>query len=332
MIPRLALLLALVAAAFPQSLRLPGATPLLDAHNCYPYEGRWADRIERALATGSPLAIEQDLAWYTDPATGAHRSILAHGKPFHGDEPGLQEYFFERVRPLVERELRQGHPSQWPVIVLHFDFKDDEPEHFRAVWRLLGQYEGWITTARKTTNPADVSPLDVKPLLVLTEESDVQEQVFYNEVPVGGRLRLLGSAKVDTSFFEGLTKDEKLSAWVHVAPERLVSRPPTNYRRWWNSSWYAVERGGAPAAGEWTGDDNARLKALVNHAHRLGYWIRFYTLDGFTPQQDRGWGDDYNFGSPNAVRQRWQAAVDAGVDLIATDQYEDLRAFLQSRR
>lgn len=327
---RLSALLMLSALLAPgQTPALPGRTPLLDAHNCYPYEGRWADRIDRALSTGFPVAIEQDLAWYTDPISGAHRSIIAHGKPFSGSEPGLREHFFERVRPLVERALRDGHKSEWPIIVLHFDFKDDEPGHFRSVWKLLGEYEDWLTTARKTTNSADIAPLDLKPLLVLTEESDVQEQVFYGEVPAGGKLRLFGSAKVNDSFLQGLTKEEKLSALVKVSPQQLVAKPPGNYRRWWNNSWYVVERGGAPGAGEWTQDANARLRALVAYAHKLGYWIRFYTLDGFAAEQDRGWGDDYNFGSPAAARKRWQAAIHAGVDLIATDQYEDLRAFMR---
>ena len=29
--------------------------PVLDAHNCYPYQGEWSDRIERALNTGFPV-------------------------------------------------------------------------------------------------------------------------------------------------------------------------------------------------------------------------------------------------------------------------------------
>ena len=39
----------------------PGRGSLLDAHNAYPYNGRYLDRIDRALATGLPVAIEQDL-------------------------------------------------------------------------------------------------------------------------------------------------------------------------------------------------------------------------------------------------------------------------------
>ena len=108
-----------------------------------------------------------------------------------------------------------------------------------------------------------------------------------------------------------------------------MTRPANNYRRWWNNSWYEVEEGGEPRAGAWTRAEMNRLKALVNHAHELGYWIRFYTLDGFGPETDAGWDKGYNFGSLAAARVRWQAAIDAGVDMIATDQYEDSGALLK---
>jgi hypothetical protein len=67
----------------------------------------------------------------------------------------------------------------------------------------------------------------------------------------------------------------------------------------------------------------------VDHAHRLGFWIRFYTLDGFSAAENRGWDQGYNFGSNEAVSVRWNAAIAAGVDLIATDQFEDLAATLK---
>ena len=44
-----------------------------------------------------------------------------------------------------------------------------------------------------------------------------------------------------------------------------------------------------------------------------------------------GWSSGYNFGSMAAVRVRWNAAMDAGVDMIATDQYEDLAELLRHR-
>src|SRR5580704_17276512 len=46
--------------------------PVVDAHNCYPYEGRWTDRIDRALKSGFPVSIEQDLAW------NEGRVVLSH--------------------------------------------------------------------------------------------------------------------------------------------------------------------------------------------------------------------------------------------------------------
>ena len=118
-----------------------------------------------ALRTGSigrsapalPLAIEQDLFWYRDPATGAARSIVSHGEPFTGREPGMREYFFERIRPIVEQALQENRRDDWPIITLNLDFKSDEPEHHAAVWKLLGEYETWLCTATKSSDAADVS-------------------------------------------------------------------------------------------------------------------------------------------------------------------------------
>src|SRR5436305_13432532 len=71
---------------------------ILDAHNCYPYKGQWEDRIDRALRTGFPVGIEQDLAWYVDPTTGKGRVVVSHTDQVTGAEPELRNYFFERVR------------------------------------------------------------------------------------------------------------------------------------------------------------------------------------------------------------------------------------------
>ena len=93
----------------------PGTRVMLDAHNAYPYNGQFADRIDRALATGLPVAIEQDLVWR--PAGGGKpaRSIVSHGEPFDDTEPSLRDHFFERIRPTVERALRDGRTNEWPL-------------------------------------------------------------------------------------------------------------------------------------------------------------------------------------------------------------------------
>ena len=61
----------------------------------------------------------------------------------------------------------------------------------------------------------------------------------------------------------------------------------------------------------------------------MGYWVRFYALDGFAPVEDQGWGMSYNFGSREAVVLRWKAAIAAGVNFIPTNQYELLATYLK---
>ena len=253
--------------------------PVLDAHNCYPYKGAFQDRIDRALRTGFPVGIEQDLGWAIDPATGKGRPVVTHTAKTTGGEPALRDYFFERVRPIVEKALADNDRARWPLIVVHFDFKSVQPELLLAVWNLLGEYQGWITTAAQTADPRQLSAFEPKPLLVLTEDADAQEVVFFRDVPVGAKLRLFGSAH--TKAIPADPKAEHDRQLATLPPEQLLPAPPTNYRRWWNNSWYAVEEGGQRKAGDWTSRDDRRLRALVDHAHKLGYWIRFYTLDGF---------------------------------------------------
>lgn len=302
--------------------------PMLDAHNCYPYEGKWQDRITRALNSGFPVSIEQDMAWYVDPTTGQGRAVVSHTPKTTGQEPTLKEYFFEQVRPVIEKALKENKQNQWPLIVLHFDFKDNQPALLEAVWKLLGEYEPWLSTATKTADPHQLSPIERKPILVITEDNDAQQKVFFDDVPVGGKLRLFGSAH-SAPYPKNLSRAE-LAHWaVTTSPENLLTEPPTNYRRWWNNSWAVIEEGGQRNAGDWSAQDEKRLHDVVDHAHRMGYWIRFYTLDGFDPQKNEGWGAPYNFGSREAVLPRWKAAIGADVNFIATDQYEDLAPMLQ---
>lgn len=312
--------LASAATAAPPPPAPPGARTQMDAHNCYPYDGRWSDRISRALSAGTPLAIEQDLFWYVNPAGGPPRSLVTHGAPARGDEPTMRQYFFDRVRPIMERALREGNRGNWPLITLNLDFKSDEAEHHAAVWSLLGEYEPWLCTAEKSDDPSRVTPIAAGPLLVLTGEQDSQERDFHDIVPRGEKLRLFGAVPV--------TERE-----ASTPPEVMVPRGATNYRRWWNNPWKVVEKGGQPKAGLWTPQKQQRLESLVRHAHRNGLWIRFYTLDGDSPDslKANGWFSEYNFGSRAAAQIRWSAALQARVDYIASDHYEALARFLRDR-
>jgi len=290
---------------------LPGSRTVMDAHNCYPYFEWWFDRIDRALSAGTPVAIEQDLAWHTDSKTGRSWSVVTHGEPTSGDEPTMDRYFFEKVRPIVEKALRDGNHGDWPLITLNLDFKDNKPEHLGAVLALLRKYQPWLSSAAKNGDPAIVQPLDIKPVLVLTGEADEQQKVFYDELRDGDRVLVFGAIHT-----EGKTPT--------AAPEVLGAEKASNYRRWWNNPWDVVEVAGQPHAGEWTPEKMNRLRALVERAHANGLWIRFYTLDGATEAElsCRGWFHGYNFGTLDAARTRWRAAIAAHVDYLASDQYE----------
>ena len=305
--------------ASPQENPQPPRRVILDAHNCYPYYEWWFDRIDRALSAGVPVAIEQDLLWAKNPRTGKMASVLSHGAPPTGAEPGMREYFFERIRPIVEKTLRDGNRGDWPLITLNLDLKSEEPEHLEAIWALLSEYKDWLTTAPRTNDLPKLEPLQIRPILVLTGESDAQKHVFYDEVRAGDRLLVFGAVKTNTSN-------------PSAAPEVLAPNPADNYHRWWNNPWRVVEPEGQQNAGAWTPEKESRLNQLVAYAHKRNLWIRFYTLDGARKAElsCNGWFRAYNFGSMEAVQTRWAAAAKAGVDYLASDQYEELGKFLKA--
>lgn len=315
-----------VAAAPPDTPPAPLRGPMVDAHNCYPEDGKWADRLTRALGTNQrPIGIEQDLAWKPD-GHGSGTSVVSHSRTLTGGEPTLDDHFFKVVAPMLDAALAARASDTWPLIVLHFDFKTNEPEHHREVLSLLRRYERWLTTTTKSADDR-VQPLEVGPLLVLTEAGENQERDFYQSLPVGAPIVIFGTVPnvtLTTSRVPGAQDDAAIAA----LPSALMPSGATNYRRWANFPWAVVERGGQRRAGEWDALDMARLRTLTARAHELGLWLRFYTLDGFVPADDGGWTASYNFGSVAAARERWRAAVTAGVDLIATDQYEALAAEL----
>lgn len=304
----------------------PGARVLLDAHNAYPENGKFVDRIDRALSTGLPVAIEQDLWWFVDPRSGVGRSVVSHGGEDAAIAPGVDDYFFARVAPIMTRALKENRRDDWPLVTLNLDFKTNEPEHHAAVWALLGKYEAWLTTAERTASGDTLAPLQVGPMLVLTGSNDVQQTSFHDRVAVGQRLRLFGATVMPA--IPGADRAEQAKNLAATSPATLIPAA-SNYRRWVNFPWGVVESGGQNAAADWTPADADRLRALVSRAHAMNLWIRFYTLNGHAPEAGQGWTASYNFGSVERAQERWRAAIAAGVDFIATDQYE---AFAGARR
>ncbi|MGE3492358.1 MAG: hypothetical protein AB7N29_20310, partial [Vicinamibacterales bacterium] len=265
-----------------------GTGTLLHAHNCYPEDGRWLDRIDRALGTGlARVAIEQDVAW-VPPADGRPgRSVVSHDTGLSGTEPALEQHFFARIRPLMERALAENRRERWPLLVLHLDFKSNEPEHHQAVWDLLARHRSWLTTAERVSDTSRVMPFQAGPLLVLTENGPGQEAAFSERVLIGDRLLLFGTTPSPVlPPSEDPAERARLAVSAPVAA--LIPWPATNYRRWTNFAWNVVERGGPNRAGDWTPNDASRLRAIVDRAHAQGLWVRFYTLNGHPDADRRG--------------------------------------------
>ena len=165
---------------------------LLDAHNAYPYEGRFADRIERALATGLPVAIEQDLIWRAG-ADGQGVSVVGHDEDKVADAPTFESYFFGADRPGHAAGDGREPRDRWPLVVLNLDFKTNEPAHHAHVWQVLREHDSWLTTAPRTTTPDTPAPLDGGPVARADGSHAVQQASFHDTLDEGAPVWLFGA-------------------------------------------------------------------------------------------------------------------------------------------
>ncbi len=320
-----------VIAAKAQSPFSPGARTLMLAHNAYPDQGKYMDRIDRAIAGGVPFAIEQDLIWVDG------KSLMIHNAKFAAaDSPTLETYFFPKIAPIMEKALKEGNKGNWPLVTLYLDIKNDPEEHLQAISKVLDKYEGWLTTSVKTSDITKQSPLDLKPMIVVLEDKkdDIKQEFFYDRVPLGGKIRAFGGpTKFDDNpkKLPKTAKAERLAHMLTIDPEQLVTKKADNWRRWFGTDWAFIELCGPEHANDWNSKAEARVKKFVDYGHSLGYLVGFYSINGFTEDQNQGWTAEFNFGSQKAASIRWNAAIKAHADFIATDQYQELSKAIHSR-
>jgi len=307
----------------------PGSRTQMLAHNAFPDHGKYSDRLDQAIAAGVPFVVEEDLGWVDG------RSLLIHGpKAVSSDDPTIESYFFPKVRPLMEKALKEGNKGNWPLITLYLDIKNDPIEHLEVISKVFDKYNDWLTTAVKTNDITKQSPLDLKPMMILLEdkENDIKQEFFYDRIPVGGRIRAFGSAVKFNENPKKLPKAEALAAMPLVDPEQLVTRKADNWRRWFGVNWGFIEQCGLAHGGDWNSRAEQRVKTFVEYGHRLGYFVSFYSINGFTESENQGWTNEFNFGSRNSALIRWKAAAKAHADFIATDQYQDVAKAIQANR
>src|SRR5262249_35195813 len=123
---------ALAVAAVGTNSVSPGARMQVLSHNAYLDHGKYVDRLDRTLAAGLPVAVEEDLAWVDG------KFFLIHGaKNTVGDDPTLESYFIPKVKPIMERALKEGNKGNWPLITLYLDIKNDLLEHLTMINQML---------------------------------------------------------------------------------------------------------------------------------------------------------------------------------------------------
>jgi hypothetical protein len=279
------------------------AKPLpVSAHNCYLANRVDNPRLAEALALGVDN-IEIDVGW--DAA--AKRLIVGHeGSP----RPGVAYPEFESMLvPALEAHWKAHPPGPGaPPTVLTVDWKTDDPGAVRRFKDFLDAHPDWFSSAPK----ADPSPLTPRRLTVCLTGSDTAKDGYDFLTPQGGTYR----AFRDKVFGGGARFEREVAAY---APG-----PATAYMRFLTVHWGQVERGAPLVDGDWTAEEAARLAALVEQAHRQGYRLRVYCLNGHTGPRLAG----YQFSSDDAAKVRWLAAARAGVDWIATDEYAEITAAL----
>jgi hypothetical protein len=319
------------SAAEKSSPFAPGVRTLVLAHNAYPYEGKYADRLDRALSTGLPIVIEQDLVWVNGKSLEIHNEKLATD-----DSPTLETYFFPKVAPIVEKALKEGNKGNWPLITVFLDIKNDPVEHLEAINKVLDKYDAWLTKAVKTADITKMSPLELKPMMIILEDKqkDIKQEFFYDRVPVGGKIRAFGGPEKfddNPNKLPRTARAERMAGLLKIDPDTLVTRHADNYHRWFGTDWNFIEPCGA-AHKDWSAEAEARLNKFVRRGHSLGYMVGVYGINGWTESENQGWTPEYNFGSKEASAVRLRAIVKAKVDFISTDQYEEAAKVIHSLR
>jgi hypothetical protein len=289
--------LTLSLALAPSTDTFADSTPRplpISAHNCYAENRIDNPRLTEALALGIDN-IEIDLGW--DDA--AKQLIIGHdAKP----RPGVAYPRIETsLIPAMESHLKVPRADGAPT-VLTIDWKTGRPEAVQQFKELLDAHAEWFSSAPKAAD----SPLTTRRLTVCFSGSEAAKDAYDALIPVGGTYRAF--------------RDRIVSGRYEADVVAYIPGNSTAYLRFLAFHWGAIERGGPASAGEWTPAEMDRLSALMASAHRQGFRVRLYSLNGHTGPR----GGSYRFADDAAARVRWVAAAAAGVDWVAGDEYKEM--------
>jgi hypothetical protein len=273
----------------------------ISAHNCYPQNRTDNPRLTEALALGIDN-IEIDLGW--DDA--AKQLIIGHDAKPRPDVayPRLDTSLI----PALISQQKVPRPDGAPTI-LTIDWKTSRPEAVLQFKEFLDAHADWFSSAPKAAD----SPLRARRLTVCFSGSEAAKAAYDALIPVGGTYRAFRDRVVS-----GIYADDVAT---------YVPGHSTAYLRFLAFHWGTIERGAPARAGEWTPAENARLSSLIALAHRRGFRVRVYCLNGHSGPLN----SSYRFADDNTAKVRWLAAAAAGVDWIAGDEYKELVDALRAK-
>jgi glycerophosphoryl diester phosphodiesterase len=216
---------------------------------------------------------------------GRRRAVISHDQDLTGQEPTLEEYFWKPLLPELQR-LPRGQPG-WLLLV---DFKESRPELVREIFRDLDRRKRLLTRFSDR--------VEYGPLTVLLTGDNAAIAAFERMSPRGRPYLAMGNREPP-----GREYRDDVAGYF--------PQPATPFYRVFNFEWAHIEPDrAARRTGPLTPAARDRLRALAETARRQGYWLRTWTLNAST------------FGGQEALLERWRAAREAGVEMIATDEYE----------
>jgi glycerophosphoryl diester phosphodiesterase len=292
----LAILLLTIAPSSTKPADPPKPLPV-SAHNCYPSNSESTARLKEALDLGLDN-IEIDLGW--DESN--KRLLVGHDASPKANTiyPTFETY----IKPMLDAPVRaDGAPT-----ILTIDWKTSDVDAVKAFHMFLLAHPDLFTYAPKSTDSA----LTRRRFMVCFTGSEDAKKTYDALIPVEGTYQAFSDRVFGANdYFDN--------------PKAYATKSATAYHRFLTFHWGVVERGAPMIAKEWTPAHAARLKAIVEAAHDQGFRTRFYCLNA-------NGAFFYRFPSDAAARLRWQAAVNAGVDWVASDNYAEIAAELTPKR
>jgi hypothetical protein len=203
-----------------------------------------------------------------------NKLLVAHDRDRAKPERTLQALYLDPLRERVRKHGGRVYPHG-PEVVLLVDVKSEAAKTYVALRDVLQEYSDMLTAYRDGS-------IQTNAITVI---------VSGNRAP-----KVMAAETLRYAFIDGRLEDLEGNESKYLIP--LISDNWSRIFKW---------RGNGPMPGE----EERRLRQLVDEAHRQGRRLRFWAApDG---------------------REAWQTLLDAGVDLINTDNLEGLQRFFLTR-